>query len=361
MLPDSEKKYLWEYILQLHQKHLQQLNFLKIMKKTISIFVALFFVGMTFAQNTVTFQADIANRNGDVLYINTMQNKTIQEIKADAKGKFQATFEAPEGSYVMFDGTEYAQLYLKPGYDLKLKMDAKKFDESIVFKGKGAAENNFLAQSAMAEEKFDYDGLLASDEAKFASTVETKKQADLAKLEKAKLDPKFTEMQKKGIEMNLAGLTQYYEKSKANRKLNNTAAPQFDYENHAGGKTKLADLKGKYVYIDVWATWCGPCRAEIPSLKIIEEKYHGKNIEFVSISVDVDKDHEKWKNFVKDKQLGGTQLFADKNWNSDFITAFGINSIPRFIIIDPSGNVLDADAMRPSNPELVAKLDKLLN
>jgi alkyl hydroperoxide reductase subunit AhpC len=92
----------------------------------------------------------------------------------------------------------------------------------------------------------------------------------------------------------------------------------------------------------------------------VEEKYHGKNIEFVSISVDVDKDHEKWQKFVTEKELGGIQLFADKNWNSDFIKAFGINSIPRFLLIDPTGKVVKADAARPSSEELTKLLDTLL-
>ncbi|MES2746969.1 MAG: TlpA disulfide reductase family protein, partial [Bacteroidota bacterium] len=237
------------------------------MKKTISILVTVLFVAIGFAQKTVTFQAEIANRNGDVIYINNNKNKTIQEIKVNEKGIFKASFDVEEGGYVMFDGVEYAQLFLKPGYDLKLKMDAKQFDESIVFKGKGAAENNFLAQSAILDEKFDYEGLLASNEEAFNVAFENKKKSDIDRIVKAKLDPKFTEGQTKNVEMNLMGLKQYYDKSKANKKLNNTDAPPFDYENHAGGKTKLEDLKGKYVYIDVWATWCGPCRAEIPSLK----------------------------------------------------------------------------------------------
>jgi thiol-disulfide isomerase/thioredoxin len=137
-------------------------------------------------------------------------------------------------------------------------------------------------------------------------------------------------------------------------------SPLFAYENHKGGVTKLESLKGKYVYIDVWATWCGPCRQEIPFLQKIEEKYHGKNIEFVSISIDVAKDHEKWKKFVTDKNLGGTQLFADADWKSAFTQAYGINSIPRFLLIDPQGNVVDADAKRPSDPALQAQLDGLL-
>ena len=155
-------------------------------------------------------------------------------------------------------------------------------------------------------------------------------------------------------------LLEYYNQKLAAKKIEGIASPSFDYENHKGGKTKLEDLRGKYVYIDVWATWCGPCRPEIPHLKKVEEKYHGKNIEFVSISVDVDKDHEKWKKFVTEKQLGGIQLFADKNWNSDFIKAFGIDSIPRFLLIDPNGKVIKADAARPSSPQLTELLDSLL-
>jgi thiol-disulfide isomerase/thioredoxin len=185
--------------------------------------------------------------------------------------------------------------------------------------------------------------------------------SDLKDLDTNALYEPFVAIFKSSLNQGLQGLKQYYQKIASSRKLNNSVAPNFDYENHKGGKTSLESLKGKYVYIDVWATWCGPCRAEIPSLKKIEEKFHNKNIEFVSISVDVDKDHEKWKTFVTDKALGGTQLFADKNWLSDFIKAFGINSIPRFILIDPNGVVIDADAKRPSDPKLSEQLDGLLN
>ena len=72
------------------------------------------------------------------------------------------------------------------------------------------------------------------------------------------------------------------------------------------------------------------------------------------------KDFEKWKKFVAEKQLGGVQLFADKDWNSDFMKSYSINSIPRFILIDPTGKVVSADASRPSNPKLAEQLDALL-
>ena len=133
-------------------------------------------------------------------------------------------------------------------------------------------------------------------------------------------------------------------------------SPTFDYENINGGKTSLESLKGKFVYIDVWATWCGPCIGEIPALKEVEKEYHGKNIEFVSISIDDKKDHEKWKKMVAEKELKGIQLFADNDWKSDFVKKYAIDGIPRFILIDTEGKIVNADAPRPSD----AKLKELL-
>ncbi|MEP5338128.1 MAG: TlpA disulfide reductase family protein [Algibacter sp.] len=132
-----------------------------------------------------------------------------------------------------------------------------------------------------------------------------------------------------------------------------------DYVNHAGGTTSLSDFKGKYVYIDVWATWCGPCLKEVPALKEVEKQYHGKNIEFVSISIDVEKAHGKWRKMVTNKELAGVQLLADKNWQSEFIKGYQINGIPRFILIDPNGNIVSPNAPRPSSAELMTLLNQL--
>lgn len=136
-------------------------------------------------------------------------------------------------------------------------------------------------------------------------------------------------------------------------------SPTFDYENINGGKTSLESLKGKFVYIDVWATWCGPCIAEIPALKDIEKEYHGKNIEFVSISIDAKKDHEKWEKMVANKELKGIQLFADNDWKSDFVKSYAIDGIPRFILIDTEGKIVNADAPRPSDKKLKEALKEV--
>ena len=119
--------------------------------------------------------------------------------------------------------------------------------------------------------------------------------------------------------------------------------------------------KDQPVLVDFFATWCGPCRAEIPHLKNLEKEMHGKNIEFVSISMDPAKDKERWKKFVTEKELGGVQLMADKDWNSQFVLDYTIQSIPRFILIDPNGKIVNADAPRPSSKEIKELLKGLLN
>jgi thiol-disulfide isomerase/thioredoxin len=317
---------------------------------------------MVFAQNnTITFRGKIANRNGDVLFIRE-KSKVLKEIQLSKDGTFKDSFEIKEGMYEMFDGVEFTEVYLKNGYDLELNMDAKKFDESIVYKGNGSVENNYLAHKLLNSENYNPETILTASEIEFNLIVAEKKKTELDKLESAHIDPNLMEIQKSIIEKSLTSLQNYYKEAQKINKLNNTVAPAFDYYNYKGKKTtKLSDFKGKYVYIDVWATWCGPCRAEIPALQKIAKKYRGKNIEFVSISIDTDKDKEKWKTFVKEKKLSGVQLFADKNWNSDFVKAFGISAIPRFILIDPTGKVVKADAARPSSLKLQEDIDKLLS
>ena len=152
-----------------------------------------------------------------------------------------------------------------------------------------------------------------------------------------------------------AAITKAYQNLSAT--LSNKSAPDFKYENSKGQLVSLKDFKGNYVYIDIWATWCGPCIAEIPSLKNLEKSFEGKKIKFVSISVDVSAHKQKWADFVKENNLGGVQLMADKDFNSEFIKTFGVTTIPRFILIDPDGKIIDNNAKRPSDEKLAKQLN----
>ena len=128
-------------------------------------------------------------------------------------------------------------------------------------------------------------------------------------------------------------------------------SPLFTFKDVENKTYSLSDFKGKYVFIDIWATWCGPCLQQIPALKKLEHQYQDKDIVFVSISVDKASAHDKWKRMVKEKEMVGIQLFADNSFDSKFIKAYSITSIPRFIIIDKEGNIYDGNADKPSTEE----------
>lgn len=129
-------------------------------------------------------------------------------------------------------------------------------------------------------------------------------------------------------------------------------AYNFKYKDIDGKEVSLEDLKGYLVYIDVWATWCGPCREEIPHLKQLEEMFKGTKVKFVSISTDQNK--EAWEKMVKEEKLGGIQLHTDGD--EGFVNAFRVNGIPRFILIDQEGNIMEANMLRPSDEKTVQYL-----
>lgn len=131
-------------------------------------------------------------------------------------------------------------------------------------------------------------------------------------------------------------------------------APGFRYESIEGKMVALEDLLGKNVYIDVWATWCRPCLEQIPYLEKLQEELKGKNIVFVSISLDEQK--EKWQKMVKEKNMKGIHLIANGAWDSGIVKDYSIYGIPRFILINSKGEIIDASAPAPSNKSLLALL-----
>ncbi|WP_440122699.1 TlpA family protein disulfide reductase [Tenacibaculum sp. Ill] len=429
--------------------------------------------------NYTLFTGTIKNANSKSLTIKNSSNEIVREIKVSENGTFSDTIFNTNGYYKFSDGKESSSMFLKDGYDLRLNMDAKEFDESIIYNGKGSDVNNFIAQKFLIKEKTGTTPELYSlnEEAYLAKMDEQKNTLEKSL---ANLPPDFVEQEKanikyeyidhvikyqpahgyftknknfkvsesfpnvlKGLDLNneehyklfntykgivgynfstsareksekenisfetaalqlikeskskvisnnlLANLSRQVSVSNPNAEelyngiielstdetLKEQLTKQFnkiqkltkgkispifvDYENNTGGATSLTDLKGKYVYIDIWATWCQPCKAEIPFLKEVEKKYHDKNIEFVSISIDTEKDHDAWKQMIRDKQLTGVQLMADNNWNSKFITEYGVQGIPHFILIDPSGKIVSSYAPRPSDKKLIELFDEL--
>jgi len=135
-------------------------------------------------------------------------------------------------------------------------------------------------------------------------------------------------------------------------------APDFICTDINGTNYSLKDFKGKYVYIDFWATWCGPCRQEIPSYIKLQSDYKGKDIVFISISIDEDKD--SWEKVVKESKADGISLITTGGIESNVAKAYQISGIPTFVLIDRVGKIINSQAQRPSENNLRKTLDALL-
>ena len=123
----------------------------------------------------------------------------------------------------------------------------------------------------------------------------------------------------------------------------------------AGAPIRLADLKGKYVLVDFWATWCAPCVAEIPRLQSAYAKYRARGFEIVAVSLDETK--APVLDFVAARKIPWKQVHNAAG-GADLVEAFGVTNIPATFLIDPSGTIIRLELRGPALDEALAKLIK---
>ena len=293
----------------------------------------------------------------DSISIFNPKNDFVKHIKLNEDGTFKDTLKVEDAMYVFQIGNEYGRIFLKNNDEINLTTDYPQFDETLKFEGEGEnVDNSNLAVEAMLYiNKYSSNNEL--NEALRKSESEQKKfiAGFDSILAKYNVDEDFKE---EVIKTYKEYLKQELEKQAIRDKFIGKPAPEFSMEDINGKNVSLSDLKGKPIYIDIWATWCGPCKAEIPSLKKLEEEY-GDKIEFVSISVDEPDHKDKWKDFVAKEDLKGYQLTTGEGWKSQFVRELGVNGIPRFVLIDKQGNIIDPDAPRPSSQKISEILKEL--
>lgn len=132
-------------------------------------------------------------------------------------------------------------------------------------------------------------------------------------------------------------------------------AIDFEMEDKSGKKLKLSDLKGKYIYIDFWATWCGPCKGEAPHFEKLRADIPNEDITFIAVSTDNSK--KAWLEYLNKEDKKTPQYHsADPKLRKDWLIA----AIPRFILIDKDFNIVDAYAVRPSSEKAKPYFENLL-
>ena len=319
----------------------------------------------------VSFSGELSNISKTDTVFSLRSKEHTKEIKINTDGTFKDTLHLKEAGYytLVMNNRNYGFVFLRNGFDLNLTADNNSFFQTTKYSGNGSNTTNYLI------DQYKYNLAIGNTSKLFMLEKDAfKKELNSIKNAYDSLQKLHGEIDTMIVRINSKQNTELFnlleknydsqhaailQKMKAEESLGKgKPAPKFNnYLNYKGGKTSLDEFKGKYVYIDVWATWCKPCIAEIPFLKKLEKKYARKKIEFVSISTDNsstagswDNALSKWKKMVKDKDLSGVQLYAGED--TKFAEDYQIYGIPRFILIDPNGNIVNANAPRPSDPSL---------
>ena len=134
-------------------------------------------------------------------------------------------------------------------------------------------------------------------------------------------------------------------------------APAFTQRTPGGQAVSLADYRGKYVLVDFWASWCGPCRQENPALLKVYEAFKGRNFAVLGVSLDEEKTRDKWVKAIADDHMPWTQVSDLGGFGGETARQYGVKAIPQNFLVDPSGKIV---ASNLHGEELTATLAKFI-
>ncbi len=324
------------------------------MKKIISFIVITHFIlSSSFAQKKVTITGQVNNNSGytSVYLDNVLDESQVASSAIDTKGNFKLEVEIKKSDFfkIKFDKNNFIFLLPEPGEKISIIVDLQTIHLPQI---KGSPNSELLY--AFLKKSNDYD---AEIEAQTTRINAQKKEAIRQMVTKnpSSLSCLFF-IQELDIEEDYAtykrlaeGLKTHQGNALADELIQKVksaslltvgkAVPEIALPTPEGKIVKLSSLKGNYVLIDFWASWCGPCRKESPEMVRIYNKYHKKGFEIYSVSLD--KKKSSWIKAIQKDQLAAWTHVSDlKYWQSAAAQAYNVNSIPFTVLIDKNGKLI---------------------
>jgi thiol-disulfide isomerase/thioredoxin len=336
------------------------------MKKSAILFFATLTSVILFAQEA-KLSGKLLNANSNMVYLSTSEmvdgkrkKITLDSSKIHDSGLFSLTVNVEKTTLCTFSvhNGEMTQLLLTPGDNMQLSLNTVLFDETIVYTGLGAEKNNAIKNISLYEEVIgssafafpEHDTLKLFAYLDKAFELHEKVIADYVNeipdfAEHGRYLIEHIEDSKDNIEMSIMMEIEFNATVAA---LKGTSALDFEGIDLEGNTKRISDYTGKITVIDFWATWCGPCKAEMPAYKVLEEKY-GKEVNFLSVAMWCGKaDWEKMANNYGFEH----NIYVKKGGDETFRNKYAINFIPRYIVLDKDMKIIDAHAPRPSSGNL---------
>ncbi|RLD68577.1 MAG: cytochrome C biogenesis protein [Bacteroidetes bacterium] len=336
------------------------------------LIMVLFNSSILFSQKEVKIEGVVSNNTKfeEVFVEDIIQQTVLASSRIDSNGKFSISAKLDKTNFykLKFNDEHYLILILNPGDKIDINADINNLYTPEIKGSENSAliYSTFDAMQAYDKkieeltqkievEKKEYirnlilDNLNSLSSLFFIDNLSIDEDIEIFKKLDASLSKKYPD--------NFLVMELHNKLAGSNNLAIGSQAPEIDLPNPEGKNIKLSSLKGKYVLIDFWAAWCGPCRRESPNMVSLYENFYPKGFDIYSVSLDQTK--EAWEKAIRKDGLGKWTHVSDlKYWNSAAGKAYGVESIPFTVLIDPEGKII-AKGLR--GDDLRTKLEKIFN
>ena len=348
--------------------------------------------------STIHLGGQMSNASNKMVYLSLYEGgRQVDSVMTDSEGNFTMEVPVKQTDFYKFYLDQKNAIILilnENNKEVKIGGDANNFTNTYTVEG--SKDSDLMRQFFLAQKEFKTksDGVLkvirtADPENRKVAQVEynnlvseyNKRMKDWA-LKNASspvalsmmstLNPKdnievydkvFAQLDKviphsklyTNLKKSVEKLKQVDNQGQASGNITSGPAPEIAMNNPNGKTRKLSSLKGKYVLIDFWASWCAPCRRENPNVVKMYEKYKDKGFEIFGVSLD--KDRKRWQAAIEADGLTWTQVSDLAGWGSAAAKKYGVTSIPHTVLLDKEGNII---ATKLRGPSLEAKLKELM-